>query len=86
LIIGSPGKIALLNGCPAITGELLKEPSSFEEILGLYFGWSNMKPIGIPSGVHFHYTVAMVCPDASPPLHVEKKAHNVVEDRLDGDC
>ena len=48
LIVGSPGEVALLNGCPAITGELLKKPSSFEEILWLYLRWSDVESVGIP--------------------------------------
>ena len=32
LVVGSPSEITLINGSPAITDQLLEEPTTFEEI------------------------------------------------------
>ena len=48
LIVCGPGTIALINGSPSITDQLLKKSTMLEEILWFCLRWTYMKPIGIP--------------------------------------
>jgi len=47
LIVCGPGTIALINGSPSITDQLLKKSTMLEEILWFCLRWAYMKPIHI---------------------------------------